>query len=134
MRIYLSLPITGHEETAPQMAEEAKQNLLKVFPKGVEVVTPFEVCHPDEKLDYAACMGRDIEELLRCDAVCVLLNEYTWDSNGVNLEWYAAQKYEKKIYTVAYEEGKWRVYSVSFAPGGDRALGVLINMDEDDED
>lgn len=134
MRIYLSLPITGHEETAPQMAEELKQNVLKVFPKGVEVVTPYDVCPPDEQLDYAACMGRDIEELLRCDAVCVLLNEYTWDSNGVNLEWYAAAQYEKKRYAVAYEEGKWRVYSVALAPGGDCALGVLINKDEDDED
>lgn len=134
MRIYLSLPITGHEETAPQMAEEVKQDLLKVFHKEVEVVTPFDVCPPDEKLDYAACMGRDIEELLRCDAVCVLLNEYAWESNGVNLEWHAAQLYEKKIYAVTYEEGKWRVYRVGFPPGGDRALGVLINKDEDDED
>ena len=129
MRIYISLPITGHEETAPQLAEEVKQNLLKVFPKEVEVVTPFDVCPPDEKLDYAACMGRDIEELLRCDAVCVLLNEYTWNSNGVNLEYAAAWLYEKKVYAVAYKEGKWRVYRAV-----DRALGVLINKDEDDED
>lgn len=129
MRIYLSLPITGHEETAPQIAEEVKQNLLKVFHKEVEVVTPFDVCPPDEKLDYAACMGRDIEELLRCDAVCVLLNEYTWESNGVSLEWAAARLYEKKVYAVAYKAGQWRVYR---AVDGD--LDVLINKDEDDED
>lgn len=94
MRIYISLPISGHDpERSRERAEIAKAMVER---KGHTAVTPFEVC-PDPGLSYAEYIGRDITALLRCDGIFQLAG---WSlSKGCQIEWRAAQTFGKKIYT-----------------------------------
>lgn len=68
--------------------------------KGYNVINPFEVCEMvDKDLSdthyYAECMGKDIAELLKCDAVYFAKG---WEkSNGCLLEFAAAKLYHKTI-------------------------------------
>lgn len=70
-RVYVSLPISGRPiEEAKAEAERAKDVLMEA---GYDPVTPFDIV-PEPigktaKEQYAYCMGRDIEELLKCDAI-----------------------------------------------------------------
>lgn len=81
MKVYISLPISGytidHEEARCVFAT----GVLNA--KGHEAVNPLDVCGAiGDEMDYAACMGRHIEALLRCDAI--LLVEGWKDSKGCN--------------------------------------------------
>lgn len=90
MRIYVSLPITGYDlEERKERASELKRRLER---EGHEAVTPFDL-EWEEGKDYAHYMGRDIEELLRCDAVYF---DRGWEkSKGCCLEYWAADIYKK---------------------------------------
>lgn len=92
MRIYVSLPITGHEETAPGTAKRVQEELRPTFPEA-EVITPFDIVPVGSGLDYAECMGKDITELLKSDAICLVSTEGSEESKGVKLESFAADIY-----------------------------------------
>lgn len=97
-KLYISIPITGHPiEDVKARAYELKE-MLSV--EGWEVITPFDVV-PDEEIThiedpeakYAYCMGKDIEALLKCDAVFFANN---WEvSNGCMAEKYMSLIYSK---------------------------------------
>jgi len=85
-KIYISLPITGHEDLAKLRAE--------VGQKGFDAVTPFDVS-PDSNASYAEHMGRDIQALLECDAVYFCRG---WqDSKGCQAEYEVAKIYGKQM-------------------------------------
>lgn len=65
-KVFVSLPITGREEAARQEARMAKERLVE---QGYEVVTPFE-CAPEPGRHIGYYIGRCIEALLQCDAIC----------------------------------------------------------------
>lgn len=94
MKIYVSLPITGHD-----LAEVKKRaDIIKQFLSSDwnEVVTPFDICSDTDKT-YSYYMGRDIEALLDCDAIFMANG---WEgSKGCNLEHSAAVIYGKHIFT-----------------------------------
>lgn len=92
MKIYVSLPITGYDlEERKARAAELK---LRFEREGHEAVTPFDLDWEEGK-DYAHYMGRDIEALLRCDAVYF---DRGWEkSKGCCLEYWAAVLYQKAI-------------------------------------
>lgn len=91
-KVYISLPISGLKiEKVKQNAEKAAEYLRKA---GYEPVTPFDVL-PNEDVSYAHHMGKDIEALLKCDAVLFLKG---WQfSKGCQLERYAVMVYKKQI-------------------------------------
>ena len=92
MKVYISLPITGHDiEEVEARCIFAKAVLEK---KGHTPVSPLDVSdNPDAS--YAEHMGRDITALLECDAVMFLDG---WEeSNGCLLEYFAAIIYGKKV-------------------------------------
>lgn len=93
MKIYLSLPITGHN--IDDVKKKAQSVAAMLRHKGNEVITPFDVSS-DDTAPYALHMGKDIQALLECDAVyfCNGWNE----SKGCRLEHAAALVYEKKIF------------------------------------
>ncbi|MCD8386269.1 MAG: DUF4406 domain-containing protein [Bacteroidales bacterium] len=93
MKIYLSLPITGHDPA--QCAKRASHYKSLVEERGHKCITPFDIC-PDPNLKYHQYMGRDIEELLQCDGI-LLLTGWSW-SKGCQLEWRCAEIYGKKIF------------------------------------
>lgn len=94
MKIYVSLPITGHDiEQAKARAAIIKQLLSSEWNT---VITPFDVC-PEKDKPYSYYMGRDIEALLECDAIFMANG---WESSkGCNLEYNAAVLYGKQIFT-----------------------------------
>ena len=92
MKVYISLPITGHDLTeVRRLAEEAKQLLTGM---DHEPVSPLDVSL-DADATYAEHMGNDIAAMLTCDAV-LFLDGWT-ASRGCNLEMEAARIYGKEI-------------------------------------
>ncbi len=96
--IYISIPMKGLDIHRQRLIANEIAVVLKS--KGYEVINPFEVCNMiDRNLSdehfYALCMGKDISELLKCDAVYFCSG---WEkSNGCLLEFAAAKLYNKKI-------------------------------------
>ena len=92
MKVYISLPITGHDiEQVEASCIYASAVLRK---KGHTPVSPLDVS-PDPDASYAEHTGRDIAALLTCDAV-LFLDGWT-ASNGCSLEFAAAKIYGKEI-------------------------------------
>lgn len=90
MKIYVSLPITGHHiDEVKLRAEEIKESILAESPDS-EVITPFDVC-PETDKPYSYYMGRDIEVLLCCDTI--YLADGWENSKGCRLERAAADIY-----------------------------------------
>lgn len=90
MRIYISIPISGHDLATQQAkAEEIADKLRKL---GHEPVNPFDTPPPEkacsEREEYAHYIGEDIKKLLSCDAVFLCNGWYR--SNGCRLEVQAA--------------------------------------------
>lgn len=95
MKIYISLPITGYEIDHVEARCIFATGVLKG--KGHEAVSPLDVCGAaGDELDYAACMARDIEALLHCDAI--LMSEGWKDSRGCRLEHEAAKIYGLQVF------------------------------------
>lgn len=98
MKIYISIPITGHDYQ--EQKKKARKIAEAIRGLGHEPVNPFEVTaapyHLSEQEEYAFYMGQDIEELLLCDAI--YLSRGWTSSKGCLLESHAANIYEKQIY------------------------------------
>ena len=92
MKVYISLPITGHDiEEVEARCIFAKSVLKK---KGRMPVSPLDIDHSDPDF-YEAVIGTDITALLCCDAV-VFLDGWQ-ESKGCTLEHAAAKIYNKLI-------------------------------------
>lgn len=93
MKIYISLPIIGHDHLATiKRANEAKA-LVEAL--GHEAITPFEA-NRGQKKPYPAYISADIEALLGCDAIYLLTG---WsETRGCQLEWRCAQIYKKRVF------------------------------------
>lgn len=103
MKIFLSMPITGFEDIAPQLARNRKaaiENILFPDRKDVEVITPYSFPHKDMN-NVASSMGECIEVLLGCDAV-YFADGYE-NSKGCTLEHAAAKTYHIPIHYLSDE-------------------------------
>ena len=90
MKIYISIPISGHD-LATQQAKAAKI-AKKIKALGHEPVNPLDTPPPPDeynsKQKYAYYMGRSIELLLNCDAIYLCVG---WrDGKGCRIEYEAA--------------------------------------------
>lgn len=93
MKIYISLPITGHDIEEVEASCIYASGVIQA--KGHTPVSPLDVS-PDPAATYAEHMGNDITALLLCDAALFLDG---WrQSKGCRLEHAAAEIYEKKIF------------------------------------
>lgn len=82
MKIYISLPITGHDEkTQREKADKIKMALSR---KGYEVVNPFDIATDKKNPDWFDYIGADLRELAKCDAI-FLCNGWK-ESKGCKLE------------------------------------------------
>lgn len=98
MKIYISIPISGHDlATQQRKALEVADKLREL---GHETVSPLPPPIPPEGLtkkeEYAFYMGEDIKKLLTCDAI--FLCEGWADSKGCRFEAQAALVYEIEQY------------------------------------
>ena len=92
MKIYISLPITGHDIEEVEASCIYASGVIQA--KGHTPVSPLDIS-PDPDADYAEHMGNDIEALLNCDAVIFMENWRT--SKGCRLENAAAEIYDKQV-------------------------------------
>ena len=92
MKVYISLPITGHDIEQVEASCIYASAVLKK--KGHTPVSPLALDHQDPEF-YEAVIGTDITALLLCDAVLFLDGWET--SRGCRLEHAAAEIYGKKM-------------------------------------
>lgn len=94
MKIYISLPITGHDLN--KVFERCGQAASKIREAGHTPVSPLDpAVNNDHSKPYAVLLGNDITALLDCDAA-VFLDGYT-ESRGCTLEFACARIYKKII-------------------------------------
>lgn len=98
MKIYISIPITGHD-LATQRAK-AEQVAAQIRALGHEPVNPFDTPAAPASLSkreqYAYYMGEDIKRLIMCDA---MLTCPGWDeSRGCRVEFSVATNYHLHYY------------------------------------
>lgn len=90
-RIYISGKISGMEEKAFELFEEAEM-LLHTY--GYEVINPMKLPHNHDK-QWHSYMREDIKALCECDAIYMLRN---WkDSRGAQIEFELANYLEIDI-------------------------------------
>ena len=92
-KVYISLPISGHNLNDVRRRIEDVSELLKS--KGYIPVSPLEV-QSNLNAPYSELMGNDIKALLECDAI-ILLDGWE-NSKGFRLEKYAASLYNKPVF------------------------------------
>ncbi len=92
MKIYISLPITGHD--IEQVEARSIFTAAMLREQGHTPISPLEIDHRDPQ-DYEAVIGTDITALLCCDAVYLCKDWET--SRGCRLEYQAAKIYGKEI-------------------------------------
>ena len=90
MKIYISLPITGHECTYERRLDDAVEYVKKMYPKYEIIITPKEVAERLEdykptKPKYSDYLLADLKEIRHCDAIFMCKGWY--DSDGCYAEW-----------------------------------------------
>ena len=99
--IYISLPISGHEDTYEQRLDAAVEYVKTNYPEYERVITPKEVAenlekgfHPFEP-KYKDYLLADMRAISHCDAIFMCKG---WcDSNGCYAEWSFSQAIGLKI-------------------------------------
>lgn len=90
MRVYISIPISGKDIPTQKASAEAAARFLSIA--GHKPVNPFDTPTPpphyNHREAYAHFMGRDIEQLLLCDAI--FMCEGWENSIGCRIERHAA--------------------------------------------
>jgi len=103
-KIYISLPIAFQEDTVFARNEAAKVYIHHFFDKeDYKIISPIDNNHIDDKAlgnhlqieKTAYYMGRDIEQVILCDAILMCPG---WEnSKGCKVEKFTAEIYGKKI-------------------------------------
>ena len=90
MKIYISLPITGHECTYDKRLDDAVEYVKNMYPQYEYIITPKEIAERLEdyqpmKPKYKDYLLADMEAIAHCDAILMCRG---WsDSNGCYAEW-----------------------------------------------
>lgn len=92
MKIYISIPITGHDEK--RVREHADHVKAALSRAGHKPVNPFEIYH-GKNPDYADYLCEDLRALASCDAI-YLCNGWQF-SRGCRIEANFAQEFDKEV-------------------------------------
>ena len=101
-KIYISLPIAFQEDTVYERNNDAKQYVRNNYPE-YEIVSPIDTNHIDDEAlgnhlqieKTAYYMGRDIENVILCDAILMCPG---WEnSKGCKVEKFTAEIYGKEV-------------------------------------
>lgn len=91
MKLYISIPITGKEQSIKSRLRYMTEYAKKKWPEA-EIVLPVDIeCFDDNGVssapsrgDWETYMSIDFERLIRCDAC--LFDNYWWNSKGCRIE------------------------------------------------
>lgn len=103
MKIYVSLPITGYDESERRRkCASIKNKLMGRYGAQTRVTTPFDIAdvlRTKGEPTYGDYLGADVRFILdEADAICVYVKGGEFpDSKGVHLEYCAATLYGKKV-------------------------------------
>lgn len=93
-KVYVSIPVTGEDYN--DQRNHAFIVVTNLGIKGYDPITPFDII-PRPSVSYKEAMGKCIEALLDCDAICLCKG---WDkSRGCRAELQVALVYEKDVIT-----------------------------------
>jgi hypothetical protein len=96
MKLYIAGPMTG----LPRKNFPAFAKAAKALRRHYEVISPAELDVNLPETTWAACLKRDIRELITCDGVATLSN---WrKSRGANLEVHIATQLGLVVHPVIY--------------------------------
>lgn len=90
MKIYISLPITGHECTYEKRLDDAIEYVKNMYPQYDYIITPKEIAERLEdyqpmKPKYKDYLLADMEAIAHCDAIFMCRG---WSySSGCYAEW-----------------------------------------------
>ena len=89
-RIYISLPISGHEDTYEQRLDDAVEYVKEMYPEYERIITQKEVAerlenYKPNKLKYKDYMLAYLKEIRHCDAIFMCQGWH--DSSGCYAEW-----------------------------------------------
>ena len=87
--IYISLPITGREDTYEQRLDEAVEYVKEMYPEYERIITPKDVAvrlenYQPMKPKYKEYLLADIEAITHCDAI--FMCRYWYISKGCSAE------------------------------------------------
>lgn len=136
IRVFISLPFTGVEDTIGERLEEGKKYLWAFAEKNgveAEAVTQSNIDELIEKKasvddkDYPFFMGKDIQAVLECDAILMCKG---WEnSKGCKLERFAAETFGIKI--IYMQEGDDKKFLVCEDCGrGETVIASNLNYNE----
>lgn len=99
MRVYISGPITGQEDTARERFHAAEEEVKRIFGRDVEYINPYEVGEVAavnaETLTHSDYMGISIGLMFACDTIYMMPG---WEkSRGCQLEREYAEIHKMKI-------------------------------------
>lgn len=87
--VYISLPISGHEDTYEQRLDEAVEYVKETYPEYERIITPKDIAERLEdmlpmKPKYKDYLLADMEAIAHCDAIFMCRNWYI--SKGCSAE------------------------------------------------
>lgn len=126
MKVYISLPIAGHERTVRSRYEDAKAQLLNKFGKDTEIYGPTNILDfssggldPEAPVhSWAWHLGEDIKDLLECDVI-YLCQGWSW-SKGCRTELAVAKANLIDVQKQAYADS--RLETLEFSSNGSQNL------------
>ncbi len=93
-KVYVSIPITGEDYN--DQRNHAFVVATDLGMKGYDPITPFDI-NPQATTPYNEAMGKCVEALLECDAICLCKG---WNnSKGCRAELQVALVYGKDVIT-----------------------------------
>lgn len=100
MKIFVSLPITGREDSLQERFESAMDFIKEHYPDAeIEYQSNLKVLSSEQRScseeEFPYYMGKDIQSVLECDAI--LMCEGFQHSIGCLLEYRAAELFKKQI-------------------------------------
>lgn len=99
MKIYISLPITGHDiDEQKKLAAKVADEIRKL---GYDPINPFEIT--TYGMTYGQCLGSDVSHIIDNADVVLMLPGWKW-SLGCNLEYQCAKLFGKEVHFYRQEK------------------------------
>lgn len=92
MKIFISLPITGHHvQDRMAYVQNIKNRIHHSYPDYVEILSPFDIPDYHDGESWGWYMARTIDLLSKCDTICICHGYMTSQGCQVEMEYAKSQ-------------------------------------------